>query len=230
MKTILLLLTITLVSSHRIKFANDASFFKNGAQLLSSISQTYTKLVSVLTCSKSERIKTMWKNEGFESLDLQGTVKTSAGIMDKFWDAWKQTMIKFNKIPNDLQDSFKLFLDDESESESTTWGKNEIIFDEKSATNELRILNFFINHRDDGKHDAAYTNIRFKFSKAKNTEIWSKSRSFVGGIYSDYKDTIKKTNAELTANDLEDLIDIIRLFSLNFLGNNLGLDLKLPKF
>lgn len=235
MKKVLLLLILALASCNKLKFENLGGIggiiagFKNAGNLLSSISDTYGNLVSVIGCSSSKNLKAMWRNEGFAYLNIHGTTKRSVGIMDGYFERWKKSMIRQNKIPNDLQESFNAFLVDESESESTTWGKTEIIFSDRNSNNQLRVLNFYINHRDDNKHDAAYINIMVRFTKAPNTEIWSKSRSFVGGAYSDVKDQIKKTNASMNAQDVQDLLDIVRLLSLNFFGNSIGLNLKLPK-
>ncbi len=207
----------------------DASDFQNGLNLLSSIGSTFQKLVAVVTCSSSTTLREMWRNEGYDKLDIESTLKRSIGIMADKWEVWKKSMMKFNKIPNEYQQTFNDFLDESEEVESNIWSKTELIYDEASSANIFRVLNFFINERNDGKKDCVYTNIRLKFSLAQGTEIWTKGRSFVGGAYSDLKDKIVKTNPKLTQKSIEDLINIIRLLSFNFIGNSFGLDLKIPK-
>lgn len=236
MKTLFILglLLLSIASAEELHFLSDIEedkeingleSFTKGAGAILSIAQ---KAIDILKSSKTSEIKARIEGKGFDYFKGGCTIRKTNGVRIEQLEGYLDNLFKRIKVPQDqIPDIKDRMLDIQYTDSGIAFKTYDLIFNAGSSSNEnCHALSFVGAYNSQGNLDVFYSFMKSEFKLAPDVTIMTSSRSFVGGVWSDIKDEIKKTPHQIKQEDITYIIAFFELIGLEQFSQFLGV--KIP--
>ena len=231
MKYLLLsIILITTTNSKHLRFLQLKGFdninkamdnIKQGAQL-------WTNIVSAFKTTSATTIRGKLNIDGYSKFKGTASFESYKGMPKHYWKVNKiNSLLTHYKIKPKDKLVLKQTIEDTEYMAGGFWANLETLHNPDTGMFFFSIL---INNRDDGKINVILTTINCKLQLSPDLLVINKSKSFLGGIFANSKDSFKNMPKNLTAKEVEDIMKFFQIFFAKNMFDQLGFKFELPEF
>lgn len=240
MKKFLLVLSLALVASKNLRFADDASAagagttvksfkgFDNFNNAVGQICGMWTNIVSAFKTTHETRIKKYINGEGFRKLSLSTTYQAAGGFRMSAWEAVWNRKLPLYGLEGDKLEKAVSTLEFAQFSDTATWASTTLGFNtEEAERDKVKSITIVTNVRDDNKFDYVLIDFALSFKFAPDIQWVSKAGSYAGGIYANQKDELIEVPRNITDEDVTALMEMFKVLSLKAIAALAGVVLEI---
>lgn len=246
MKKLIYILLFTAVISANLRFMEDldtklkadelekgeakkANKIESLTNAINQLCDSWGKIVTAFKTTHSKTIKEILPGRGFSKLNLQSELYVNIGLMDSKYEAY----YKRRAVTLHLKDDYlKKFLDTFEFalwSDEGVWNKCDMVYDDDSESNRYNSVTVLVTESvKPDKHDIMITYFSAQFTLAPDLLWIHESKSVLGGIFEKTTERLEKKPRNLTDEEIEAIISMYKMFSLKFVADVLGIQIKLP--
>jgi len=185
-------------------------------------------IVSAFKTTTSTTIKERINGVGFKKFEESAQYQKVTGLKEEFLDKFLDHLAERFVVPENNRKDLKNVLEEIQWADSNEWQCFNIVFS-TGAGGQVKTAALMANHDDkNAKYNFVFTDITASFELGDDLLIINKSKSILGGIYSDSSDKIVHVPRNLTPEDIKTVMSFFQLVTMKNIADNLGIKVADP--
>jgi hypothetical protein len=210
--------------------AEKPSTFDNLVGSFMKLTNKWSQIVDAFKTTRSSEIKERILGKGFEYFSQSAQIQISKGIKGEYFPTFIKHLETRVKVPEERQDDLKMVLEESMFTDSNVWTAFNTLFSVDNGGN-TKFCSILVARNDEtDKYDFVFTDMKADFKLAPDILVVSKKLSVLGGIWQDSKDEQVRVPKNITAEDIQTVMQFFQIVAFKGFAEQFGIKLEFPKF